>query len=243
MKKVVFVVLLSTLSSIGYSQIKNDKGTFEKPVAGTILIESSLSPNIVGGTLFSLNDMFLQNLSDGLNEDAVTGDGGPSRPKVTLPMLKGRYFIADNMAIRGLFNLAWGSNSEDNDGKVAKVSETGFAISAGVEKHFTGAERLSTYVGADLLIGMSQISSSFEDDGKTEFSNSGFGIGLRGITGFDYYFIPKVYLGMEVGYGLSYNSYGVVKASGDGLSDGKATSSSFGLSPFISPALRLGFRF
>lgn len=243
MKKVIFGVLFSTLSGIGYSQIKNDKGTFEKPVAGTFLIESSLSPNVVGGTLFSLNDMFLQRLSNGLNEGEVILDGGPSRPKVTLPMLKGRYFIADNMAIRGMFNLAWGSNSEESDGDVAKVSEMGFAISGGIEKHFTGAERLSTYVGADLLIGMSRISSSYEGPGKIELSNSGFGIGLRGLTGFDYYFIPKVYLGMELGYGLSYNNYGVVKATGGGLSDGKDKSSNFELSPFISPSLRLGFRF
>jgi len=255
MRKLGFiqVLCLGVFISVGQyatAQIKNDKGTFEKPVKGNLLVETNMTPNIVGGTLFSLNDLFLQNLSNGLNKNAISPNTGETnRPTVTLPLLKGRYFIEDNMAIRSMINVAWGSITVDDDGDKFKLSETGFAIAVGIEKHLTGAERLSTYIGGDILFGLNNFASSrpgIDNNGADvtfERSQSGIGFGIRGVTGFDYYFIPKVYLGMELGYGLMYKSYGVLKASGGTLEDGKEKSSEIGLSPFINPALRLGFRF
>ncbi len=253
MKKILFSLVAVAAAFSANAQIKNDRGTFDKPVAGNLAIELQVSPNVVGGGSFNLNDPFLQILASGLNTGAITGNTGSSQSFADLtavsPMLKGRYFLSDNLALRvqlGILSASSTAKDEPVPGTSTKdkIGQSGFAVAIGLEKHYSGAERLSTYVGGDLLIGTASARSSF-DNGTDEFKSAqgGFGFGLRGVTGFDYYFIPKVYIGAELGLGLSYNSYGVVKASGGALEDAKAKSSEFALTPFVLPAFRLGFRF
>lgn len=223
----------------GGAQIKNDRGTFEKPVKGNVLVELTLTPNLTGGNIFQLNDNFLQNLVDDIEFPLVGGDGGDFKApgQIVLPMLKARYMNSDNSAFRGQFNLAIGSKTEKGGGGDVTTSQTGIAIALGYEKHMAGAERLSTYFGGDVLIGYAKQSLK----GSSETSASGFGFGLRGVTGFDYYFIPKVYLGVELGYGLSFRSYGDVTIAGTTVKD--SGSSTISLSPFAATQLRIGYRF
>jgi outer membrane protein W len=260
MKKIILsltVAAATLLATEVSAQIKNDKGTFTKPVAGNLLIELQVSPNVIGGGSFNLNDPFLQNLSNGLDTTGIialpnaAGSGqsfGDLKTNVS-PMLKGRYFLSDNSAIRvklGFITASRTAKGENGAGDATKgkISRNGFALALGYEKHFSGAERLSTYAGADLLIGLAGAKASFNDGTDTYSSKqSAFGFGLRAVTGFDYYFIPKVYLGAELGLGISYDTYGVIKNSGPGQTNGVDKSSDFALTPFIVPAFRLGYNF
>jgi hypothetical protein len=243
MRKITFSVCLFVFLT-SQAQIKNDRGTFTKPQTGDLIVEMNATPNTVGGNFFGLNDAFLQNLSDNLNTGALVFPGQSFafvNDKYRAPMLKVRYFSGDNLCLRAQFNLV---NSRvilvNDDGKKSGLSRTGFAVAVGFEKHREGAERLSTYYGADFLVGLA--SASARDD---EFKNSqsGVGIGLRGVAGFDYYFIPKVYLGVELNYGLALNNYGVVKRSGPNQQDDKIKYNQSEIAPFMNPNLRLGFRF
>lgn len=252
MKKILFSLLAVAAAFSANAQITNDKGTFEKPVAGALAIELQVSPNIIGAGTFNLNDPFLQILSSGLNTNAIEGNTGTGQSFANVtavsPMLKARYFIADDVVLRVQLGILSASRTMKNEvagvSTSDKLSKGGFALALGVEKHFSGAERLSTYAGADILFGTAS-AKSVTDNGTTALTSKqgSFGFGVRVVTGFDYYFIPKVYLGAELGLGVSSNSYGVVKASGGPLVDGKAKSANFALTPFIIPAFRLGYRF
>ena len=214
MKKVLFLtaLLAATLTSVAQKRAtapaaptyvsKSTTATSDfKPTQGTITAEVG----IVGG---------LFNTTPTLNEGAA----------------KFRYFFKDDIAFR--LGLAFGSSSTEtpNAGLGTAASPLTTTISKynsktfnlGVEKHFSGAERLSTYVGFDLLIGFNGASySDSTETGATAGSSSnsttgaanasGFGagafragssFGARLTTGADYYFSKKLYLGVEVG--LSY---------------------------------------
>lgn len=120
-------------------------------------------------------------------------------------MLKGRYFLADDMAIRGAFGIG---NSTNVDTSVANIvnkqSQSTFALTGGIEKHFAGTERLSPYVGCDLGI-TSSSSKTTHTDKQNSANNSSiktapvFGIGVSALFGADYYIAKKLYLGVEAG--------------------------------------------
>ncbi len=248
MKKVLLTVAAAVAMFSANAQITNDRGTFTKPAAGEFAFETQISPNIVGGGIFNLNDPFLQNLSGGISYGTIAANTGTANSfaqvNPSFPMLKGRYFLSDGLALRAQLGVVTSSRTIDNDGNKDRIAKNGFALALGLEKHFTGAERLSTYAGADILFGVANGNAKVATPAaEYKSSQTGIGFGLRVVSGFDYYFIPKVYLGAELGLGLGVNSYGVVKAEGGGLTDGKVKSRSFQVDPFITPAIRLGYRF
>lgn len=131
---------------------------------------------------------------------------------------KFRYFIKDDLAVRaglGLVsrkdetNTVPASNGNQST-TVARFTDRTFTI--GAEKHFGGADRLSTYVGADILLGFQGASSKTTtnfDGSSTSVEGQGLGrragsnFGIRVTTGADYYFSKKLYLGVEVGLGYT----------------------------------------
>ncbi|CAN5488339.1 hypothetical protein BH11BAC2_BH11BAC2_01610 [soil metagenome] len=243
------LTILAGLLVIGFgsadAQIKNDRGTFNKPTTGEWSFETQMTLNVVGGGLFNLNDGFLQKLSGGLDRgnvypssvDPITGEtSGAGSLGATLPLIRARKFVSETEARRFLVNLSIASENQKSGSIKSSKSEFGIALGYGIEKHQAGAERLSTYLGADALLGFARIGAK-EDDAKN--SQSGFGVGLRAFTGMDYYIVPKVYLGIELGWGIGFNAYGEVKIDGNG-SDSK--SSDFTLTPYILPSFRLGYR-
>lgn len=131
---------------------------------------------------------------------------------------KFRYFIKDDLAVRaglGLFSRKEETNTVpaangNQSTTVARYADKTFTI--GAEKHFGGAERLSTYVGADILLGFQGASSKTTtnfDGSSTSIEGQGLGrragsnFGIRVTTGADYYFSKKLYLGVEVGLGYT----------------------------------------
>jgi hypothetical protein len=181
MKKVLLTA--AAVMTFGLMNAQEETTSAYKPVTGTITTEVNLN----GG---------LNNANFNLNTGA----------------LKFRYFLKDDMALR----LGLGLNSEktetvDNsiptniETTIRKNSNT--LLNLGIEKHFAGSERLSTYAGADLLLAFRGASYEFKNNTTTtevdgsnragETAGSSFGLGL--FTGADYYITKKVYLGVEAG--------------------------------------------
>lgn len=96
-----------------------------------------------------------------------------------------------------------------------------FAIRPGYEKHFEGTDRLSPYVGAELLFALSRSTeevenwsaNNFSDLSKralwTETTKSGSTtIGVNLVAGADFYFAESLYLGAEIGFGFQNKNEG-----------------------------------
>ncbi len=186
------------------------------------------------------------------------------------PQLKFRYFLQDQIALRAGVNLS--QHAETNKIYEAGGSGTGFeknmtsiwGINAGLEKHFTGTGRLSTYVGADVslqIVGASAKRENTADgtnftDGESEKlkgynyngNNGSFGFGLRAVTGADYYFVDKVYLGAEFGWGFAAmkDSKTKTETTTGGTTttvETKTTGGTFDLMPSLTAGVRIGYRF
>ena len=136
------------------------------------------------------------------------------------PMLKFRYFLKNDIAVRlGFSAFRSASDSEPTITTVTAPtptpapppgstsnfsSNTVFGINIGAEKHFKGSDRLSTYVGADLVFGTRSsytetVTNPSGDYTKDKNNNGSNYLGLALLTGADYYIAKKVYLGVELG--------------------------------------------
>ena len=179
------------------------------------------------------------------------------------PSLRMRYFIMDDLAARVSLSINNASTKDyyyelpDNaGGEGTEINKTSLTmISLGAEKHFAGTEKLSPYVGADLVFGMGNTSAKWDKFDGTGYNAdftaaakapiSMFGINL--VAGTDYYFAENFYVGLELGLGFQsvtekagefeFTTAGTTTTS---LSE-PAKSSSFG-NNFIGNA-RIGWRF
>lgn len=214
--------------------------------------------------------------------------GGLGNTAVQLPssgeaFFKARYFKTENMAYRLSLSVASTMNKKDvndfvNPGAADelhitgkdKTSSTKFLLGFGVEKHFEGTERLSPYVGAELLVGYAaqkntiertvvnsgSNTNAYKKEEKTEVKGpNAFAFGLRGVFGADYYFAKKVFLGVEAGLGLMYQSNGktITSDSQSTTQGGNTVSSSsstetpggsiFNVTPSVITGVRIGYVF
>ncbi len=184
------------------------------------------------------------------------------------PMLKLRYFAADNIAIRLGLQMgnsktvdnyygfdAQGNESADSLGTVTTKNHLTW-VSLGGSYHFSQMDRLSPYVALDVMIGSGSTKVDGMDTdglgydaGRTSTStvkNSGLGLNIAG--GFDYYFAENVFIGGEVGFmflstkdkgGEASSTFGSTTTTITTLPSGSI--SSFGNS--ATAAIRLGWRF
>lgn len=226
MKKVLLTV--AAVMTFGLMSAQEETTSAYKPVKGTIATEVGL----VGG---------LNNADFNLNTGA----------------LKFRYFFKDDMALR----LGLGVNSnkmEDiNDAVPTNVETETFkssntTLKLGIEKHFAGADRLSTYAGADLLIGFRGASYEFTDNTTTveidgsntlgSTAGSSFGLGL--FTGADYYITKKVFLGVEAGLNFTSGKDSDITTSVTGApSVTTAGNKNSGIATNVVGGVRIGFQF
>jgi hypothetical protein len=179
-------------------------------------MEATMTPDVTGGGIFSLPT---------LNSD------------LGMLGIKVRKFSSDTKALRMGANLTiMNSGEEDVD------TEFTVGASLGVEHHFKGAERLSTYWGYEANLGFVS-SNGTETEGVDEFGDpftmpaektTKFGFGANAFTGFDYYIMPKIYLGAEVSYGLAVTN--TKPDGGDGVTK-------IQLAPSITPSFRIGWQF
>lgn len=242
MKKLLLIAAFAGMAGAAWAQ---------KPVKGDVTAEMALNLSNLG--LFT------------------PGNGSPFQ-LYNGNLLRGRYFIKDNMAIRGGLSIATdGSTTNfkenpDGTGGSGSVKRTfsDITIMPGIEKHFSGGEKLSTYVGADLMISMASAKETWSNtngsgtsygdfkatvDGGWSNSarSSGSGFGVRVVAGADYYFLEKVYLGAEMGWGVM-NGSGkdittTIEQGGTKTTAVQPGGKSGGFSTMINGGIRLGFRF
>lgn len=172
-------------------------------------------------------------------------------------MLRGRYFFSNHCALRVGFNLgvsnerdlAYGTN---NVSGFTSTTATDFGLNVGLEKHFKGTARLSPYYGGDIILGVSNMHAKSEGNNNGVYSanytalstQSNWTIGIRGVIGADYYIAPRLYLGGELGFGLSKTWEGEVYNEVNGTATTTpSTGSTFDLGPSVVTGVRIGFVF
>jgi len=190
-----------------------------------------------------------------LDTDLELGENG---------LLRFRYFLTNQLALR--LGATIGVNSEvenvyggvtQNQKGTLKFNNGNYMLNLGIEKHFAGTDRLSPYVGGDLMIGTTTYSEKGTDtDGDIyvadfSYSQKGANIfvtGIRGVIGADYYFSKHVYLGAEAGLGFLYGKEGKTKIT---VTDGtdtetitlKSSGSVTNFAPSMVTGVRIGFVF
>jgi hypothetical protein len=247
MKKSFFALMLVAAASATAQNSNKKTKTVSayKPHAGTVTAEFGLS----GGLL---------NTNVNLNNNAG--------------LLRFRYFVNDDLAVRIGFgvssksttdNYYGGSNNSQAGSRERKNS--GITFNLGLEKHLTGTERLSTYVGADLIVALNGASEKWDNSNGTGYvqglsreikgfntvnggTNAATGFGLRLVAGGEYYIVKNVYLGAELGFGFVSSKFkditdkttnGAITTANDRKSPGK----DFEISPSVITGVRIGFQF
>lgn len=182
-----------------------------KPKAGDVTTDVSL----FGKGLFNNPTALYQ-------RDVASGVSGNKFDLSTVGVLKGRYFFQDDLALRlslGLSSPSVKSTLEETNHSLEnKYRATTLYFGLGVEKHFTGTDRLSPYVGAELHVG-SYTTNAESNDTRTvgtivTKTNTqikaapGFTFGGGLFMGADYYIAPKVFLGLEAGLNIDAYSLG-----------------------------------
>lgn len=206
--------------------------------------------------------------------------GGLGNTSISLPgnngFFKARYFKSENVAYRASLSLGTTSNTKDIDSYTGKgtitelhttgkekVSNTDFLLGFGLEKHFTGTERLSPYIGGEALLGYASQSTLAESTTKNSGSNTTaynvtgkttvkgpntLSFGVRGVFGADYYFAKRVFLGVEAGLSLMFASNGKTKTTTEATGMPTTTTEtpggrSFEINPSVITGIRLGYAF
>jgi hypothetical protein len=249
-KTFLALTLLVSVSAVA----QNAKSTVNpssayKPHAGTVTAEFGLS----GGLL---------NTNVNLNNNAG--------------LLRFRYFLNDDLAVRIGFsvnnksttdNYYGGVNNSQSGSRVTKNS--GVTFNLGAEKHLTGTERLSTYIGADLIIALNAASEKWDNSNGTDYTlglsreikgfntvnggtNAASGLGFRLVAGGEYYIVKNVYLGAELGFGFVSSKFKditdkttttVGPITTTTVNDSKSPGKDFAISPSVITGVRIGFQF
>ena len=210
MKKILMVAALAATSIVA-AQAQSEF----KPKAGDVTTDVSLFAN---GLFANPTALYKGNVASG----ASVGTNSGSINLNTVGVLKGRYFFQDDLALRlslGLSSPSVKSTLEETNHSLEnKYRATTLYFGLGVEKHFTGTDRLSPYVGAELHVG-SYTTNAESNDTRTVGTivtktnqqikaAPGFTFGGGLFMGADYYIAPKVFLGLEAGLNIDAYSLG-----------------------------------
>lgn len=175
--------------------------------------------------------------------------------------IKARYFYSNQLVYRGTLGFVIGSQTNDiTDNKNMAsytIARQNIRAGGGVEFHVKASKRLSPYYGAEglILLESYKISSVNTDDLKTYSLGAGYqkdstftGVYLGGLAGLDYYLTSDIYMGIELGLGVtSFSSTLVgerktmrgVTTSESNVVNGRGNR----LDIRYSPGIRVGFKF
>lgn len=193
---------------------------------------------------------------------------------VTMAGIKYRHFGSATSAMRlGVFvgfdnksTITQDENSVSKDLELKKKeSNITIAVQPGIEKHMTGTDRLSPYMGGYVDLSFTTknkkeesqltLASGNNEIGYSQTKSGSLGLGLNLVAGFDYYLAKSLYFGTELGFGLATtmpmknktedvvlndDMTGTKTVSGDGK---KNNTSSFQIGPNVVGQLRLGWLF
>ncbi len=192
---------------------------------------------------------------------------GTAAISYTVPELRFRKFMTDDMAYRLRVNLGSTSNTDAFDfGTYSWEAKTGSGfginLSPGVEMHMKGTGKLSPYMGAEVNImfntgataettngSSSSIAGAANGDKYSMKGGSMFGFGAGVVMGADYYVADGVYVGVEYGLGLfNMTSVGegetkTTVGGGAEVTAKSATNKTFDLFGVSGGGVRLGYKF
>ncbi len=178
--------------------------------------------------------------------------------------IKYRKFTSPTAALRLTANLSYSRSSTitqeaGTGGSTQKElrdrsSAFNLTIRPGIEKHFAGTDRLSPYIGAEVLLGFNttrQVEESTDSGNSvvetvTRNRNGFLLAGANALAGVDIYLIPNLYIGTEFGFGLAYTSPFATKVKppqGEERESKVDKDASFSVGPYIQSAVRIGYIF
>jgi hypothetical protein len=162
-----------------------------------------------------------------------------------MPLIKFRYFMTSDMAIRAALGIGYGQSKNylDVDGNnYSSASNNSFTLAGGLEKHF-GTGKFSPYLGAQASITNASdkaVTKIGDTETTTKNANGYISIGLNAVFGADIYILPRFYIGAEFTPGLIFTK------SKDETSDGTIVTkggSAIGFDLASSSGVKIGFRF
>jgi hypothetical protein len=218
----VAVVALTTAAAQESTDVLTNKaGKPILPTAGNYAVGLDASPFLnYAGHLFSNNGASAPKLQF---SDGVT--------------VYGKYFLSDKTALRAKLLVDYGSKTDvtlvdkagatSTDGSQVeqvenktRTSNLGIGVSAGLEKRF-GDTRWQFFYGADASLGIgfsgnkhytygNALSSTYTSSGRPlkETYGTTFSIGANVFGGVEYFVAPRISVGGELGWGISYSRTG-----------------------------------
>ncbi len=182
---------------------------------------------------------------------------------LSISEIRMRYFLKKDIALRTRLAFSFNQNTDysydgmapGNPPFTINQQSTDLKFILGVEKHLPGTEKLSPYVGAEAGMGISTMSKdgtntlngvTFTENGQMTLINSGaFSIYGGLVFGADYYIIPSIYLGAEIGYGFGYNDNGTAQYWNNGNNETREVflGSRMGFTLQTNSGIRLGIKF
>ena len=219
MKKIIlFVATIFTLSSVFAQDLVNKKGQPILPLAGdySVSIDATSFLNYAGNFIGG----------NGLNVAPTVGflNGAVNQ------VITGKFFVTDQIAYRAGIRLGFSSTKNAlvagtaDDYKID--GQTTIGLTGGIEYRL-GTSRLQAYYGAEagIVIGGNSSNWDYENNLSSTYtfsnasrsvkttSGTGFGIGARGFGGIEYFVLPKISIGGEIGWGLALQTRGLGKTT------------------------------
>lgn len=203
MKKYGLILIFSVFTAFGLNAQETENNESYTPKAGT----------------FGLS-LVVNGLIDNIQFEPQKNVGG-------LPLFLGRYYIKDDLVLRGGFGLQLNSRTRSTADSVGNTlvevdsssSNYIISISGGIEKHLKATKRLDPYLYSQLEL--SFIGKFKEDIEEREISNAGtakvernikadggFGLGIVGGFGFNYFIARNFSIGSELGLAIQYANVG-----------------------------------
>ena len=130
-----------------------------------------------------------------------------------------------------------------------------FSIAPGFEKHMTGTDNLSPYVGAEIAVAFAsskeevEMNTGTNDVGTMTTKDGSISFGINLLAGADYYFSKSIYIGAEMGFGFALTSLNDKEVTFEGFDpdidnpDPVSQGSAWMLGPNYQGTLRLGWLF
>jgi hypothetical protein len=137
--------------------------------------------------------------------------------------LRTRYFLSETVALRTSI-FAGGkrntSKSYNIDSSLTFVNTNGnfdFSIRPGIERHFDISSRLSSFIGGEFYYGYNSTRNAVQSANSnnsvmtTNQIGAASSFGLNVLSGTDFYFSDKIYMGIELGFGFLFTGRSISK--------------------------------
>ena len=230
-----------------------------------IILFSLLFSNVV----FSQNENLVESALDegGNHKTAVEVQlhvGFNNGQTVVAPYLKFRFFLKLNLVLRTGIGVSYNDTTINFKENIDGSGEAGnyfnssmkIFVPIGLEFHFKQSKKISPYAGFDILFGYANATGEGLNGGSNGWvandytinsSTSSMMYGLNVLIGLDWFFVPRLYLGAEVGIGFvgSIDFEGESQTTVGGISTSSIVppSSSRNIGNNFQSGIRFGWKF